>query len=395
MASTRRKTTKAGRDFYEIRVNLGRDQPQLSRRWYVPDGWSKRTIDRELVKVAAEFERQCRAGEVLTKAQEREIKAHRAREEAKKPTLRKYVETVFMPAKNVTISENTRKSFQSRFDTRIFPALGSYKLCEITPAQLNAFLLSLQADGLSIGTVTAYCTLLKLLFKEALLSDVIVKNPMDKVKRPRPRKEELQNTEVESYTAKELSYILECADREPLKWRTMLHLLSDTGIRIGECVGLQWSDFDFKAKSVTIQRTAGYSKEQGFFTSPPKNGKTRTLDVSSGVLDLLRLLQNDQASKAISKYVFTQEGQPSPMYPGSPANYMIRFGKRYGVKDLHPHKLRHSFASIAITNGADIASVSEKLGHSNKAMTLKMYTHADQESIKRAGEIFREAIKKA
>lgn len=41
------------------------------------------------------------------------------------------------------------------------------------------------------------------------------------------------------------------------------------------------------------------------------------------------------------------------------------------IDDLHPHKLRHSFASIAITNGADIASVSEKLGHSDKAVTLR------------------------
>lgn len=54
------------------------------------------------------------------------------------------------------------------------------------------------------------------------------------------------------------------------------------------------------------------------------------------------------------------------------------------VQELHPHKLRHSFASIAITNGADIASVSEILGHSDKAVTLRMYTHADQASMTRA-----------
>ena len=63
------------------------------------------------------------------------------------------------------------------------------------------------------------------------------------------------------------------------------------------------------------------------------------------------------------------------------------------IKGLHPHMLRHSFASVAITNGADIASVSEKLGHSDKAVTLRMYTHADEASISRASDIFREAIK--
>lgn len=63
--------------------------------------------------------------------------------------------------------------------------------------------------------------------------------------------------------------------------------------------------------------------------------------------------------------------------------------------DLHPHKLRHTFASIAITNGADIASVSEALGHSDKAVTLRMYTHAAQESICQAAQIVRDAIEKA
>ena len=48
---------------------------------------------------------------------------------------------------------------------------------------------------------------------------------------------------------------------------------------------------------------------------------------------------------------------------------------------------------IIITNGADVASVSEKLGHSDKAITLRMYTHADQESIRRASQIFRDALK--
>ena len=65
---------------------------------------------------------------------------------------------------------------------------------------------------------------------------------------------------------------------------------------------------------------------------------------------------------------------------------------RNGIQHPHPHKLRHSFASIAITNGADVPSVSEMLGHSDKAVTLRMYTHANEESIRRAGQVFRDAL---
>ena len=120
----------------------------------------------------------------------------------------------------------------------------------------------------------------------------------------------------------------------------------------------------------------------------------RTIDVDPEIISLLRELRQEQASHAISTYVFTQSNSPEPMHPQSPARYMQKFSQRYGVPGLHPHKLRHTFASIAITNGAVVASVSEKLGHSDKAVTLRMYTHADQESIKRASQIFRDALKK-
>ena len=81
------------------------------------------------------------------------------------------------------------------------------------------------------------------------------------------------------------------------------------------------------------------------------------------------------------------------MHPQSPTRYFKKFGAKYGIEDFHPHKLRHSSASIAITNGADVVSVSERLGHSDTAVTLRMYAHANEESIRRAGQTVRDALK--
>ena len=83
------------------------------------------------------------------------------------------------------------------------------------------------------------------------------------------------------------------------------------------------------------------------------------------------------------------------MHPQSPTRYFQKFGKRYNVKDFHPHKLRHSSASIAIVHGADVVSVSERLGHSDTAVTLRMYAHANEESIRRAGQIVRDVLKQS
>ena len=163
-------------------------------------------------------------------------------------------------------------------------------------------------------------------------------------------------------------------------------------MRRGEACGLQWADVDFTTGTVTICRNLQYTAEAGIYAAAPKNGKTRRVDVGEDVLDLLRELRRKQSERAISKWVFTQEGTAEPMHPTSPTHYFRVFGKKYGIPGFHPHLLRHTSASVAITNGADVVSVSERLGHSDTAVTLRMYAHANEESIRRAGQIVRNAV---
>ena len=393
MATTRKLNTKDGRTFYEIAVSRGRGNSRVTSRWYPPEGWSQRTIDRELAKVAAELERKCAAGEAVTRREEKAQAAQKALEEAKIQTLRQYGEKVYMPALAIRCSENTRCAYQGNLDNWVYPALGSFKLPEITSAQITALLLSMQAQKKSHGTVVKIYTILQGIFKAAYMEDLIDRNPMDKVQRPKPRKDEIKAAEPAACSVAEIRAILSALEQEPIKWQVFVRLLIDTGIRRGECCGLQWKDVDFKENTITVSGNLCYTPQKGIYLDTPKNGRSRTIDVDPRVMALLRQYRRENLS--LSAYVFTQEESLEPMHPQSPGRYLQSFSRRYGIKGLHPHKLRHSFASIAITNGADIASVSEKLGHTDKAVTLRMYTHADQDSIKRAGDIFRQAIKNA
>ena len=395
MPSSRKKTNKAGQEFYEISVSRGRNKSRLTSRWYVPDGWSQKAIDRELAAVSAEFERQCDAGEVVSRADQREQATQRAAEAAKILTLRQYGDRVFMPSKAVTMSENSRANYQNYLDKKIYPALGDIKLPEITPAQISALLLDMQSDGKAHGTVIKAYTILHSLFKMAYMADMIQRNPMDKVERPKPRKDEIKAECVEAYTVAEVQQIMESLAAEPLKWRALVHLLIDTGIRRGECCALKWENVDFAAGAIKVTGNLCYTADKGVYLDTPKNGRIRTVYAGADTIALLRELRAEQAGKAISAYVFTRESDPEPMHPQSPTRYLKNFSDRYGVPGLHPHKLRHTFASIAITSGADIASVSEALGHTDKAVTLRMYTHASEESISRASQIVHDAIKKA
>jgi Site-specific recombinase XerD len=393
MATSRMKATKGGKQFYEIRVRISREKPEYTTRWYIPDGWSRKAIDRELAKQEADFERCCKAGEVLSRKEEKERRLLEEQKEAAIQTVRQYGEKVFMPSKAVTVSENTRSSFQRTLDRIIYPAIGDLKMPDVSSAQITALLLDYQSTGKALSSCVKVYTVLTLLFKMAYQTDTILRNPMDKVERPKLRKDEEKKSEVEAYTPEELRYILHCLDNEPLKWRAMIRLMIDTGIRRGECCGLQWKYVDTKSCSITIAHSLGYTPEKGIYLGTTKGKKRRTLVISPEVMDLLRQLRKEQAETAISPFVFSQDGSAEPIHPTSPEHYMRKFAKRYGIENLHPHKLRHSFASVALTNNADPASVSEILGHADPSITLRVYTHANAESMKRAGDIFREALK--
>lgn len=395
MASSRKLYTKDGKPFYEISVSRGRDKSRLSTRWYPPHGWSQRAIDKELKKQEAAFEKAVKEGKILSKEEQKELERLKALEYAQIKTLKQYCESVYMPTITVNCAENTRSSYQGNLDKWIYPVLGDFKITEITAAQIDALFISMKSQGKSHATVIKVYNILFGIFKRAYKHDMIEKNPMDKVTRPEPRKDEIKNQEPESYTADEIITIWNSLEQESLKWRAYVRLLIDTGARRGEICGLQWKDVDFKENRITIAGNLCYTKAKGVYLDTPKNGKIRTVDVDPAVMALLQQHRREQIQKFLGPYVFTQDDYPDPMHPQSPTRYLKKFEKKYGVPDLHPHKLRHSFASIAITNGADIASVSEKLGHSDKSVTLRMYTHADQESIKKTSDIFRKAIKQA
>lgn len=417
MASTKLEYTKEGKPFYKIRVRISRDRPTLTTRWYVPDGWSQKAIDRELAKVSAEFERKCKAGEVISRSEQKAIEEENARlaavEAAKIQTFKQYGERVFMPSKKITTAEKTRAYYQGALDNHLYKAFGDIPLQELTSAQITAYFLSLQDSGLAHSTIIGIFVTLNQLLKMAYCDDTIDRNPIDKVQRPRQRKDE-QKRAVEAFTADELTEINKCLESEPLKWRAMIRLIEDTGIRRGEACGLKWDNIDFIRNAALIKDNICYTKEKGIYVDTTKTGKEREVYFTPAVAALLKQYQAEQkaATKkradrlvkdkkpldfekiAVPEYVFTEKGTNAPMHPDSPNRYLQKFGKKYGV-EIHPHKLRHSFASVAITNGADVASVSEVLGHAQISTTLNMYTHANEESKRRAASIVHQAIEKA
>ena len=420
MASAREKLTKDGRRYYEIRHRIGRGKPELSIRWYVPDGWSKKSIERELSKQIAEFERKVKNGDIVTlkerKEEEARQEAERKAEEARIQTFQQYTEKVYLPALEVTAGRHTMTNFRGNLKNHIYPSIGSLKMQDIGYPEISALLLNEQKT-LGIDSVVKLYTILKLIFKSAKKAKVIPVDPMVDVDRPKAKKEEVRKDDIpEFYTAAEVSHILDCLENEPLQWRVYVRLLIDTGCRRGEACGLQWGDIDFKNETVSFVRQVSYTPEDGIFIDTLKNRKQRKVFLSDDVVELLQKLMNEKIpSKKVvnisdrkpernTTFVFTQIVSQSkektvynndPIHPDSPTRYFKKFGQKYGIDHFHPHKCRHTQASVSIANGADIVSVSKKLGHSSPDITLRIYSHASEESQKQVTSIFQSALQKA
>ena len=188
MASTQKLKTKDGREYYKIRVNMGRGKPTLSTNWYIPDGWGQTSIERALKKFSAEFERKCKAGEIVSRAEQKAIEEEKARlaaiEAAKIQTFKQYGERVFMPSKKITTAEKTRAYYQGALDNHLYKAFGNIPLQELSSAQIKEFFLSLQESKLSHSTIIGIWVTLNQLLKMAYCDDTIDRNPLIRYSAP-------------------------------------------------------------------------------------------------------------------------------------------------------------------------------------------------------------------
>ena len=416
MASVTPRKNKAGEIIsYQIKVTRGRDKitgkqlTPFTMTYTPPEGWSKKAIERDLHKTMGEFEAACKRGEVLTRQQEKQQELERREqaqkekaEEERKPTFNKYI-TIFTEEKAASYAPGTLENYRIALQ-RAAEVFGEMKMESIDFLAVKKYITDLQTKGknqlngkpLAHKTILKHYIVLHALFENAVENQVIAVSPMQNMKRPKPRKDESKKEAV-VYTESEVQYILECLNKEPLKWKALIMFAIDSGCRRGEIVGLRWEEIDFKTGKVNICRNAQYTAGKGTYISTPKNRKNRVIYLNRPVLAVLAEWKRQQAllhfgqGIPLNGYCFTQDNGEM-MNPQAPTSYLSRFGKKYNLPGIHPHALRHTMATLSIVNGADVVSVSKKLGHSNTSITLDVYSHANEEAQQRANDILAEAI---
>jgi integrase/recombinase XerD len=181
-------------------------------------------------------------------------------------------------------------------------------------------------------------------------------------------------------TTAEMQAILNACDR--LRDRFLLALLHDSGVRIGEALGLRHEDIAAAEREVTVVPRVNANGARS------KSRESRTIPVSAGLIRLYADYLNEEYGPVDSDYVFVNLWSPPVGHPlAYPAVYDLvrRIRKRTGV-DFDPHWCRHTTATRMLRDGVPVEVVSRVLGHSSITTTVSIYGHLTAGDARRALE---------
>jgi len=311
------------------------------------------------------------------------------------------------------LAERTHSGYRQYFNRYAREMIGALPLDRLTALDIMGVYAHMQKNlGVSAKTCRQMHAILRKALGDATEWGLIDTNPAASARAPKVRQSGAVVANVLSaHQVRELMRAVNGTRFEAL-WILLLH----TGLRIGEGLALKWSAVDFSRGTVTVRRTL--NQKTGQIEEFPKSTTSyRTVSIQTAVCDALRHHRKGQVAARLkadpNEYVdhdlvfASRRGTPMGYnnvlkrhwYPileevgmwRDPTPEEIRAAHQAGKKArgtplLRPHDLRHTIGTLLIADGESPKTVSEMLGHSDVAFTLRAYTHPDEKQLRGAAE---------
>ena len=306
--------------------------------------------------------------------------------------------------------QNTRRRAKGIIKHNLKPNIGDIILADLTADDILNMYKKLSVDGgryekgLSKRSIRYVHTILNQSLNQAAVRGKIEDNPADGLT-PANKKGKPQDNWV-VMDGKELDKFLQ--DIREHRDYSLIFVDSYTGLRESEILGLTWEKmlWDKFIISVTQALHKTYEEEletkedeieEGFELRPRTKNETsaREVDVSERVIDVLKEHKKAQEEKGISTepgaLVFT-EPDGSPLDANNFAGRFRRLTTKHGHKGMTFHHLRHTHATILLSDGAYINEVSARLGHADPKITFSVYGHVLPKNRRRLADRFDELV---
>lgn len=253
--------------------------------------------------------------------------------------------------------------------------LGNIWLEKLTPQQVQTFYTKKLDSGLSSKVVHEIHGVLHLALKNAVRWGMVSRNVCDLVTSPR-----IVSREVVPLSADQARIFMK--HMRGHRFEVLFTMAIVTGMRRGELLALRWADIDFDRRSLRVLHSVSLIAGHGYVEGKPKTaaGK-RGIDLPAFLLDVLQQHHTQQITlqKATEEWedrdlVFSNlsGGYLHPNHLGDAFRCLL---KEAGLPPMHFHDLRHSAATILLAKGVNIKVIQELLGHSDIAITLRVYGH--------------------
>jgi integrase len=303
--------------------------------------------------------------------------------DAGKLTIGEYLNRWLSDSVKGTVKETTYANYAYVTHKHISPALGHVKLKTLTPAHVRGFYGEKARTNLSAATVKKMHVVLRKALSQAVSDGLIPRNAADSVKPPRVS---APGEEIKPLNQEECTAFLEASRGEKLE--ALYVLAVHCGLREGELLALRWDDVQFEADkpALLVRRTLtrGENGRGWVVGTSTKSGKGRRVRLTRQAASVLKDHRKRQLEERLRLAgLWKDRGLIFPNEVGSllnPSNLRNRSFKRIkahaGVrKDLRFHDLRHTCATLLLSEGVNVKVVSELLGHASITITLNTYSH--------------------
>lgn len=253
--------------------------------------------------------------------------------------------------------------------------LGELSMKNLRPTSVERFVTQLRAKGLSDSTVRQVYTVARAIADDAVRDGLMARSPFATVRRP-----QVTSAEARFLEPRQIGDLLEAA-RES-RYGLLFAFLVHTGLRRGEALALTWDDVDLEDRLVRVRGTLARVNGELTVLEPKSAKSRRTIPLSDPAADvLLRVRQRTAAERGQAaqlwvdgRHVFvTDIGEPCD--PRNALRALTVAARRARLEAVGLHTLRHSAASVMLSERVPLNVVSQILGHSGISITADVYGH--------------------
>jgi integrase len=299
----------------------------------------------------------------------------------------------WLEGKRGHVRPSTLRRYDDLLRLHVLPSIGTLKLRDLGPLQIQRLHSSWSTGGLSPTSAYHAHYIVHGLFEQAVQWRLLVTNPCKLVKPPRRGK-----AEIKTWSTDEVARVLEAAHGTDIE--ALCTLAISTGMRRGEILGLKWDDIDLERRELSVRRTlsrgGGNHAELG---SPKTAASRRSIALPSIAVKSLERHRREQETKRQSAasawhrdgFVFTDDiGRP--MHPNTLRRRFDVLIHTADVPRIRIHDLRHTNATLLLAKDVHPKVVQERLGHSAIGMTLDLYSHTVPHMQREAADLLDEEL---